>query len=95
MVQLHLVFGKISILLDDGRKTEADIIWGQDTSDPGAYKIAGFSINQLTSSGITHTYNNGDNVTGLEIEAGDKIHDVANDRFYIANDGFVLSDKGF
>ncbi|MDC0547753.1 hypothetical protein OAO16_02225 [Opitutales bacterium] len=86
-------FRKISILLDDGRKTEADIIWGQDTSDPGAYKIAGFSINQLTSSGITHTYNNGDNVTGLEIEAGDKIHDVANDRFYIANNGFVLSDK--
>lgn len=86
-------FRKISILLDDGRKTEADIIWGQDTSDPGAYKIAGFSVNQLTSSGITHTYNNGDNVADLAIEVGDKIHDVANDRFYIANDGFVLSDK--
>ena len=82
-------FSKVSILLDGGRETDATIIWGQDSADPGAYKIAGFTLNnQNQTTGITHNYTGVENVASLpaSINVGDKIHDIENDRFYIAKE---------
>ena len=89
-------FSKVSILLDDGRETEATILWGQDSADPGAFKIAGFSLNnQNQSSGITHNYTGVASVANLPttINVGDKIHDIAKDRFYIVKEEFSLESK--
>ena len=79
-------FSKVSILLDDGRETEATILWGQDSADPGAYKIAGFSLNnQNQTSGITHNFSGIESQPSpFKIENGDKIHDIEKDRYYIA-----------
>jgi hypothetical protein len=89
-------FSKVSILLDGGRETDATIIWGQDSADPGAYKIAGFTLNnQNQTTGITHNYTGVENVASLpaSINVGDKIHDIENDRFYIAKEQFSLQSK--
>jgi flagellin-like hook-associated protein FlgL len=89
-------FSKVSILLDGGRETDATIIWGQDSADPGAYKIAGFTLNnQNQTTGITHNYTGVENVASLPaaINVGDKIHDIENDRFFIAKEQFSLQGK--
>ena len=89
-------FSKVSIILDDGRETEATILWGQDSADPGAYKIAGFSLNnQNETSGLTHNYTGVDSIANLPItiNVGDKIHDISKDRFYIAKEEFSLGSK--
>ena len=37
-------FQKAKVILSDGQEMEADILWGQNPSDPGPYKILGFDI---------------------------------------------------
>ena len=47
-VDLYLTLKKAKVLLDNGQEVEATILWEENPSDPGPYRIAGFELPQET-----------------------------------------------
>jgi flagellin-like hook-associated protein FlgL len=57
-------FQKAKVMLSNGQEMEADILWGQNPSDPGPYKILGFDISgDIPLKGTTMSASIGDNFT--------------------------------
>ena len=94
-------FQKAKVILSDGQEMEADILWGQNPSDPGPYKILGFDISgDVPLKGTSMSASVGDNfsfATGTKTfldhrDAQGKVLNVTytgskkNSEYYIGNE---------
>lgn len=97
-------FQKAKVILSNGQEMEADILWGQNPSDPGPYKILGFDISgDIPLKGTTMSANVGDSfsfATGTKtfLDHRDSNGDVINitytgsdknSQYYIGNESKI------
>ena len=97
-------FQKAKVMLSNGQEMEADILWGQNPSDPGPYKILGFDISgDIPLKGTTMSANVGDSfsfATGTKtfLDHRDSNGDVINitytgsdknSQYYIGNESKI------
>jgi flagellin-like hook-associated protein FlgL len=97
-------FQKAKVMLANGQEMEADILWGQNPSDPGPYKILGFDISgDIPLKGTSMSANVGDSfsfATGTKtfLDHRDSNGDVINitytgsdknSQYYIGNESKI------
>ncbi len=65
-------FEKAKVILDNGQEMEATIIWEENPSDPGPYRVSGFDIPPTVEA------NSEDVASGLATNVGELISNVVN-----------------